>query len=121
MIFFWSQNSDVIFQNIVIDRHPAVADVTRQAIAHSLMGNSELLLLEEPSLGLAPIIIHQIFEIMIKLAEAGVSIVLVAQNVDLSLEIADYVYAFEHGEIHVSGPADKLSGDARVREIYLPA
>ncbi|MBJ6135695.1 ABC transporter ATP-binding protein [Ochrobactrum sp. Q0168] len=91
------------------------------AIARSLMGNPELLLLDEPSLGLAPIIIHQIFEIIIKLAEAGVSIVLVEQNVDLSLEIADYVYAFEHGQIHVSGPADKLSGDARVREIYLPA
>lgn len=91
------------------------------AIARSMMGNPELLLLDEPSLGLAPIIIHQIFEIIIKLAEAGVSIVLVEQNVDLSLEIADYVYAFEHGQIHVSGPAERLARDSRVREIYLPA
>ncbi len=82
------------------------------AIARSMMGNPELLLLDEPSLGLAPIIIHQIFEIIIKLAEAGVSIVLVEQNVDLSLEIADYVYAFEHGQIHVSGPAERLAGDS---------
>jgi branched-chain amino acid transport system ATP-binding protein len=91
------------------------------AIGRALMGTPELLLLDEPSLGLAPLIIHQIFEIIIKLAQEGVSILLVEQNVDLSLEIADYVYAFEHGTLHCAGPAEKLSGDARVREIYLPA
>ena len=84
------------------------------------MGNPELLLLDEPSLGLAPLIIHQIFEIVIRLAERGVSIVLVEQNVDLSFEIADFIYALEHGRVHCSGPADKLRGDDRVRDMYLP-
>ncbi len=90
------------------------------AIGRALMGSPELLLLDEPSLGLAPLIIHQIFEIVIRLAERGVSIILVEQNVDLSFEIADFIYAFDHGRVHCSGPADKLRGDHRVREMYLP-
>jgi branched-chain amino acid transport system ATP-binding protein len=90
------------------------------AIGRALMGDPELLLLDEPSLGLAPIVIHQIFEIVIKLVERGVSVVLVEQNVDLSFEIADYVYAFDHGGVHCSGPAEKLRGDERVRDMYLP-
>ena len=90
------------------------------AIARALMGNPELLLLDEPSLGLAPLVVQQIFEIVIRLAERGVSIILVEQNVDLSFEIADYIYAFDHGRVHCSGPADKLRGDERVRDMYLP-
>ena len=90
------------------------------AIGRALMGHPELLLLDEPSLGLAPIIIHQIFDIVIRLAERGVSIILVEQNVDLSFEIADYIYAFDHGGVHCSGPAEKLRGDERVRDMYLP-
>ena len=90
------------------------------AIGRALMGNPELLLLDEPSLGLAPFIIHQIFEIVIRLAERGVSIILVEQNVDLSFEIADYIYAFEHGRVHCSGPANTLRGHERVRDMYLP-
>ena len=90
------------------------------AIARALMGSPDLLMLDEPSLGLAPFLIRQIFETVIRLAERGVSILLVEQNVDLSLEIADYVYALERGRVHCSGPAEKLRGDTRVREIYLP-
>ena len=91
------------------------------AIGRALMGSPELLLLDEPSLGLAPRLIHQIFEIVIRLAERGVSLLLVEQNVDLSFEIADFIYAFEHGQVHCSGPADKLRGDERVRDMYLPS
>jgi branched-chain amino acid transport system ATP-binding protein len=90
------------------------------AIGRALMGNPELLLLDEPSLGLAPLVIRQIFEIVIRLAERGVSIILVEQNVDLSFEIADYIYALEHGCVHCAGPAEKLRGDERIREMYLP-
>ncbi len=90
------------------------------AIGRALMGNPELLLLDEPSLGLAPLVVRQIVETVIRLAERGVSILLVEQNVDLSFELADFVYAFEHGRVHCSGPAEQLRGDARVRDLYLP-
>ena len=90
------------------------------AVGRALMGDPDLLLLDEPSLGLAPLVVQQIFEIVIRLAERGVSIILVEQNVDLSFEIADYVYAFDHGRVHCAGPADKLRGDERVRDMYLP-
>ncbi|WP_343210832.1 ABC transporter ATP-binding protein [Ancylobacter lacus] len=90
------------------------------AIGRALMGSPELLLLDEPSLGLAPIIIHQIFEIVLKLAESGVSIILVEQNIDLSFQVADYVYALEHGALQCSGPAAKMAADPRIKDIYLP-
>ena len=91
------------------------------AIGRALMGKPDLLLLDEPSLGLAPLVINQIFENIIRLAESGVSILLVEQNVDLSFEIADYIYAFEQGRVHCSGPTEKLKGDQRIREMYLPS
>ena len=90
------------------------------AIGRALMGSPELLLLDEPSLGLAPLVIHRIFEIIIRLAETGVSILLVEQNVDLSLHVSDYAYALEHGAIQCSGPSAKLAADGRVNEIFLP-
>jgi len=90
------------------------------AIGRALMGSPELLLLDEPSLGLAPLIIHQIFEIVLKLAESGVSIILVEQNIDLSFQVADYVYALEHGSLQCSGPAAKMATDARIKDIFLP-
>jgi branched-chain amino acid transport system ATP-binding protein len=90
------------------------------AIGRALMGNPELLLLDEPSLGLAPIIIHQIFEIVLKLAESGVSIILVEQNIDLSFQVADYVYALEHGSLQCSGPAGKMATNERIKDIFLP-
>jgi branched-chain amino acid transport system ATP-binding protein len=90
------------------------------AIGRALMGSPDLLLLDEPSLGLAPIIIHQIFEIVLRMAESGVSIILVEQNIDLSLQVADYVYAIEHGSLQCSGPAEKLAANDRIRDLFLP-
>jgi len=90
------------------------------AIGRALMGKPDLLMLDEPSLGLAPLLVNQIFEILIQLAAGGVSILLVEQNVGLALELADYAYGLESGRIVVSGPARKMLVDARIVELYLP-
>jgi len=89
------------------------------AIGRALMGSPDLLMLDEPSLGLAPLVVNQIFETVIRLAEQGVAVLLVEQNVSLALQVADFAYAMENGRIAASGPAAKLAGDARVAEIYL--
>ena len=89
------------------------------AIGRALMGRPDLLMLDEPSLGLAPIVVNQIFEIVIRLAEQRVAVLLVEQNVSLALQVADFAYAMENGRIAASGPAAKLAGDPRIAEIYL--
>jgi branched-chain amino acid transport system ATP-binding protein len=91
------------------------------AVGRALMGKPDLLMLDEPSLGLAPLLVNQIFEILIRLASGGVSILLVEQNVGLALELADYAYGLESGRMAVSGPARKMLADARILELYLPA
>ena len=90
------------------------------AVARSLMAKPRLLLLDEPSLGLAPRIINQILGIVLKLAGSGVSIVLVEQNVNFALEISDYAYVLEHGRCMLEGPGEKLLADPQLREAYLP-
>jgi branched-chain amino acid transport system ATP-binding protein len=90
------------------------------AVARSLMAQPRLLLLDEPSLGLAPRVVNQILEIVLKLAESGVSIVLVEQNVNFALEICDYAYVLEDGHATMSGPGAKLIADPQLREAYLP-
>lgn len=89
------------------------------AIARALMSRPRLLLLDEPSLGLAPIIVREIFAIIRRLHESGVTILLVEQNANLALQNADRGYVLEAGRITISGPAADLLGDERVRRAYL--
>jgi branched-chain amino acid transport system ATP-binding protein len=89
------------------------------AIARALMSRPQLLLLDEPSLGLAPLVVRAIFEIIRDLHAAGVTILLVEQNASLALQNADRGYVMEAGQISIEGPAADLLADARVRKAYL--
>jgi len=89
------------------------------AIARALMARPRLLLLDEPSMGLAPMLVARIFEIVRAIAAEGVTILLVEQNARLALEVAHRGYVMESGAIALAGEAAVLLADARVREAYL--
>jgi branched-chain amino acid transport system ATP-binding protein len=89
------------------------------AIARALMSRPRLLLLDEPSLGLAPLIVRDIFAVIRELHEQGVTILLVEQNAHLALQYADRGYVLEAGRVTISGPAADLMNDDRVRQAYL--
>jgi branched-chain amino acid transport system ATP-binding protein len=89
------------------------------AVGRALMAQPKLLMLDEPSLGLAPLVVREIFQIIARLRSEGVSILLVEQNARAALEVADYGYVLETGEISLQGPAVKLATDPRVIETYL--
>lgn len=89
------------------------------ALGRALMTNGKLLLLDEPSMGLAPIIVEDIFRIIRQINEAGTSILLIEQNAYLALNTASRAYVLETGRITISGPAQDLLSDDRVREAYL--
>jgi len=89
------------------------------ALGRALMAGPRLLMLDEPSLGLAPLIIREVFRIIASLRELGVSILLVEQNARAALETADFGYVLETGEIVHSGPAAALMHDPRVAASYL--
>lgn len=89
------------------------------ALGRALMARPRLLMLDEPSLGLAPLIIREIFRIIASLRELGVSILLVEQNARAALETADYGYVMETGEIVHSGPAEALIHDPRLIATYM--
>jgi len=91
------------------------------AVDRALMSRAKLLMLDEPSLGLAPLVVKEIFRIVAQLRDAGVSILLIEQNARAALEVADYGYVLETGEIALQGPAAELARDARVIETYLGA
>jgi branched-chain amino acid transport system ATP-binding protein len=91
------------------------------AVGRALMSKPKLLMLDEPSLGLAPLVVREIFRIVERLREAGVSILLIEQNARAALEVADYGYVLETGAIALEGPAADLAVDARVIETYLGA
>ena len=89
------------------------------AIARALMGRPELLLLDEPSMGLAPLIVKDIFGVIKELNEKGTTILLVEQNAKAALKIANHACVLETGEIVLEGPAKELSDNPRVKEAYL--
>ncbi|KAB2915289.1 MAG: ABC transporter ATP-binding protein [Hyphomicrobiaceae bacterium] len=89
------------------------------AMGRALMGRPRLLMLDEPSLGLAPLIVRDIFEIIMSLKKTGVSILLVEQNARAALHAADHAYVMELGEVTAEGPAASLAADPRIVESYL--
>jgi len=89
------------------------------AIGRALMSNPRVLLLDEPSLGLAPILVKQIFDIVREINSQGTSILLVEQNAHKALSLASRGYVLENGSIAAHGPANVLASDERIREAYL--
>lgn len=89
------------------------------AMARALMSQPEVLLLDEPSMGLAPLLVREVFRVVRTLKDRGISILLVEQNARAALAIADRGYVMETGSVALSGPADELLADERVRSAYL--
>ena len=89
------------------------------AIGRALMGSPRMLVLDEPSLGLAPLLIRDIFEALQKIRSEGTTILIVEQNALATLKIADYAYVLELGKIRMHGPAEELLHDERLIEAYL--
>jgi branched-chain amino acid transport system ATP-binding protein len=89
------------------------------AIGRCLMGAPELIMFDEPSLGLAPTIVHEVLHTIRALNEEGLSVVLVEQNVAVSLKLARHAYVLENGRMVMSGTGEQLLNDPRIREVYL--
>jgi branched-chain amino acid transport system ATP-binding protein len=89
------------------------------AMGRALMAKPALLMLDEPSLGLAPLIVREVFRVVQQLREMGVSVLLVEQNARAALQVADYGYVLENGSVAVENDAKSLLGDPRVIESYL--
>ena len=89
------------------------------AIGRALMGSPRLLMLDEPSLGLAPLVVKEIFRIIERLRETGTTVLLIEQNARAAMAVADHAYVLETGAIALSGPAAQLAQDPRVIETYL--
>lgn len=89
------------------------------AMGRALMARPDLLMLDEPSLGLAPLIVREVFQIIAGLRARGCAILLVEQNARAALQVADHGYVLETGRVALEGPSAELAGDARVIETYL--
>jgi len=127
-------DANLIQKNLesVLDRFPRLRERRKQfggtlsggeqqmlAIARGLMAKPDLLLLDEPSMGLSPILVEQIFEIIRDINAQGTSILLVEQNAQMALSIADRGYVLETGQVVLEGPAQELLHDPTVIEAYL--
>ncbi len=89
------------------------------AVGRALMGRPKLLMMDEPSLGLAPIVVQGIFEIIRKIHEAGATVLLIEQNANMALHVADRAYVIENGKISIEGTGQELLQDEKVRAAYL--
>jgi branched-chain amino acid transport system ATP-binding protein len=89
------------------------------AVGRALMAKPQLLMLDEPSLGLAPLIVKEIFHIIVRLKQTGVAILLVEQNARAALQAADYAYVLETGDMVLQGPAAELANNPKVIDTYL--
>ena len=88
-------------------------------IGRALMAKPKLLLMDEPSMGLAPIVVEEIAAIIQHINAQGMTVILVEQNAELALELADYAYVLETGDMALEGPADELHDNEHVRAAYL--
>ena len=88
------------------------------AIGRGLMARPKLLMLDEPSMGLAPLIVEELFKKIVEINKQGISILLIEQNAKLALEISDYAYIMEQGKITIEGPAAELRDDPRIAAAY---
>ena len=89
------------------------------AVSRALMGNPQLLMMDEPSMGLAPLVIQDIFRTIKKIHDDGVTVLLVEQNANAALKIADRAYVLEIGKLVKQGPAEELANDDSIRRTYL--
>lgn len=89
------------------------------AVARGLMSRPKILLLDEPSMGLAPIIVNQIYDLIREIRDSGITVLLVEQNARKALGICDYAYVLENGKINLSGTGDELLRSDAVRQAYL--
>ena len=89
------------------------------AIARGLMMDPDLVMLDEPSLGLAPIVVEEIFELILKIRDLGKTVLLIEQNASMALSIADRAYVLELGKVIMEGPGKQLLNDPAVKHAYL--
>ncbi|MDY7116454.1 ABC transporter ATP-binding protein [Halomonas sp. SSL-5] len=89
------------------------------AIARGMMACPKLMMFDEPSLGLAPIVVSQVFEVVKRIAESGTTVLIVEQNVNQTLKVADRAYVIENGRMVMDGQAEELMGDDHIRKAYL--
>ena len=119
-------------RELVFDLFPILSQRSRQsagtlsggeqqmlAIGRALVGNPSLLMLDEPSLGLAPLVVRQIYETFNEIVQSGTSLLLVEQNARIALKAAAHAYVLEHGHIVMEGDADALAASDRLQSVYL--